>query len=95
MRSSYRAAFRQKVEQSPRSCGNPMPETSRLHETASFGPPVEEEHLYKIVDILDAVAEETGETVLHIRRHQLTWGVRVQGISDLLIRPGEVSMRRT
>ena len=37
--------------------GQPLPEKSRLHDTASFGPPVEDEHLYRVVDALDAVAE--------------------------------------
>lgn len=46
--------------------GTPLPEGSRLHETVSFGPPVEDEHLYRVVDALDAVAEETGKTVPQI-----------------------------
>jgi hypothetical protein len=43
--------------------GSPLPERSRLHETASFGPPVEDEHLYRVMDALDAIAEETRKTV--------------------------------
>ena len=43
--------------------GEPLPDGSRLHETAGFGPPVEDEHLYRVVDALDQVAEETGKTV--------------------------------
>ncbi len=43
--------------------GAPMPEQSRLHETAAAGPHVPEERLYRVVDALDAVAEETGKTV--------------------------------
>lgn len=46
--------------------GAPLPERSRLHETAAFGPPVDEERLYAIVDVLDAIAEETGRTVPQI-----------------------------
>ncbi|MCD7110985.1 aldo/keto reductase [Rhizobium sp. DKSPLA3] len=41
----------------------PVPETSRLHATAAFGPPVEDDHLYRVIDALDAVAKETGRTV--------------------------------
>ncbi|PYE46302.1 aryl-alcohol dehydrogenase-like predicted oxidoreductase [Rhizobium sp. PP-F2F-G20b] len=41
----------------------PVPETSRLHATAEFGPPVEDEHLYRVIDALDAVAKETDRTV--------------------------------
>ncbi|MXP64636.1 hypothetical protein E0493_14885 [Roseomonas sp. M0104] len=39
--------------------GAPLPAGSRLHETAAFGPPVEEEQLLRVVEALDAVAEET------------------------------------
>ena len=46
--------------------GQPLPEQSRLHETASLGPQVEDEYLYKVVDALDAVAAETGKSVPQI-----------------------------
>jgi aryl-alcohol dehydrogenase-like predicted oxidoreductase len=46
--------------------GAPIPEGSRLHETAGFAPPVDDEHLYRVVDALDAVAAETGRTVPQI-----------------------------
>src|SRR3954471_3318706 len=38
--------------------GQPLPEKSRLHDTADFGPPVADEHLYRVMDALDAVAKE-------------------------------------
>ena len=44
----------------------PLPEGSRLHETAGFGPPVDDARLYDVVDALDAIAEETGKTVPQI-----------------------------
>ena len=44
----------------------PIPEVSRLHKTADYGPPVEEEHLYKVIDALDDVAKETGKSVAQI-----------------------------
>jgi aryl-alcohol dehydrogenase-like predicted oxidoreductase len=43
--------------------GAPLPKVSRLHETASAGPPVEDEYLYRVVDVLDEIAGETGKTV--------------------------------
>ena len=46
--------------------GQPLPAQSRLHETASMGPPVDDEHLYRVVDALDAVAKETGKTIPQI-----------------------------
>ena len=42
--------------------GQPLPETSRLHDSAEFGPPVDDEYLYRVVDALDDVAAETGKT---------------------------------
>lgn len=62
--------------------GNPIPAGSRLHETASFGPPVDEEHLYGVVDALDAVAEETGKTIPQIA---LNWLLRRPTVSSVII----------
>jgi aryl-alcohol dehydrogenase-like predicted oxidoreductase len=44
----------------------PIPKISRLHETAAYGPQVEDEYLYRVVDALDEIAEETGKTVPQI-----------------------------
>ncbi|NOJ50466.1 aldo/keto reductase [Bradyrhizobium archetypum] len=46
--------------------GQPLPKDSRLHETAQWGPPVEDERLYRVVDVLDEVADETGKSVPQI-----------------------------
>ncbi|WP_265515874.1 aldo/keto reductase [Nitratireductor luteus] len=62
--------------------GTPIPEGSRLHETASFGPPVDDEHLYRVVDALDAVAEETGRTVPQIA---LNWLLQRPTVSSVII----------
>ncbi len=45
--------------------GQPLPASSRLQSKAvtDMGPPVPDEHLYRVVDALDAVAEETGKSV--------------------------------
>jgi aryl-alcohol dehydrogenase-like predicted oxidoreductase len=43
--------------------GQPLPPDSRLNETASYGPPVPDELLYRVVDTLDEVARESGKTV--------------------------------
>jgi len=52
--------------------GQPMPDKSRLHDTASFGPPVDDEKLFDIVDVLDEIAGETGKTVPQIALNWLT-----------------------
>jgi aryl-alcohol dehydrogenase-like predicted oxidoreductase len=43
--------------------GQPLPPTSRLHQTAEQGPQVEDEYLYRVVDALEEVAKETGKRV--------------------------------
>jgi aryl-alcohol dehydrogenase-like predicted oxidoreductase len=62
--------------------GQPWPTGSRLHETASFGPPVEDEHLYRVVDALQVVAEETGKTVPQIA---INWLIQRPTISSVII----------
>lgn len=62
--------------------GQPLPAGSRLHETADYGPPVEEEALYRVVDVLDEVARETGRTVPQIA---LNWLLRRPTVSSVII----------
>ncbi|TCU40157.1 aldo/keto reductase [Rhizobium azibense] len=52
--------------------GQPLPEGSRLHQTAQYGPPVDDEKLFDIVDVLDEIAAETGKTVPQIAINWLT-----------------------
>jgi aryl-alcohol dehydrogenase-like predicted oxidoreductase len=51
--------------------GEPIPAGSRLHETARFGPPVDDDLLYDVVDELDAISAEIGRSVPQIARHWL------------------------
>lgn len=62
--------------------GAPLPEGSRLHETAGFGPPVDDEHLYRVVDALDAVAGETGKTVAQVA---LNWLLQRPTVASVII----------
>ncbi|WP_116136277.1 aldo/keto reductase [Trinickia diaoshuihuensis] len=62
--------------------GQAVPEVSRLHKTADFGPPVPDEYLYRVVDALDAIAEETGKTVPQIA---LNWLLQRPTVSTVLI----------
>jgi aryl-alcohol dehydrogenase-like predicted oxidoreductase len=59
-----------------------VPENSRLHKTAQFGPPVENEYLYKVVDALEEVAKETGKTVPQIA---LNWLVQRPTVANIII----------
>jgi len=62
--------------------GQPLPETSRLHKTADYGPQVSGEYLYNVVDALDAVASETGKTVPQIA---LNWLLQRPTVSSVII----------
>ncbi|PSJ61980.1 aldo/keto reductase [Pseudaminobacter soli (ex Li et al. 2025)] len=62
--------------------GQPLPEGSRLHDTASFGPPVDDEQLYRIVDVIDAISKETGKTVPQIA---LNWLLQRPTVSSVII----------
>ena len=62
--------------------GQPLPERSRLHATAAAGPPVDDEQLYAIVDVLDEIAAETGRTVPQIA---LNWLLRRPTVSSVII----------
>ncbi|WEX77027.1 aldo/keto reductase [Sinorhizobium numidicum] len=62
--------------------GKPWPEGSRLHHTAAFGPPVDDEKLYDIVDVLEVLAEETGKTVPQIA---INWILQRPTVSSVII----------
>jgi aryl-alcohol dehydrogenase-like predicted oxidoreductase len=62
--------------------GQPLPEGSRLHQTSEYGPPVDDEKLYDIVDALDQVAQETGKTVPQIA---LNWLIGRPTVASVII----------
>jgi aryl-alcohol dehydrogenase-like predicted oxidoreductase len=62
--------------------GQPLPKVSRLHETAAYGPPVEDEYLHKVVDTLDAVAAEVGKTVPQVA---LNWLLQRPSVATVVI----------
>jgi aryl-alcohol dehydrogenase-like predicted oxidoreductase len=62
--------------------GQALPEGSRLHETAQWGPPVDDERLYRVVDALDAVAAETGRSVAQIA---IAWLLTRPIVSSVII----------
>ncbi|VTU25661.1 aldo/keto reductase [Variovorax sp. RA8] len=62
--------------------GQPLPAGSRLHDTAGFAPPVEEERLYRVIDAMDQVAEETGRTLPQIA---LNWLLQRPTVASVLI----------
>ena len=62
--------------------GQPLPAGSRLHDTAGAAPPVDEERLYRVVDAMDQVAEETGKTLPQIA---LNWLLQRPTVASVLI----------
>ncbi|MFH0352577.1 MAG: aldo/keto reductase, partial [Chromatiales bacterium] len=62
--------------------GQPLPKSSRLHETANFAPPVDEQRLYRVIDALDEIAAETGKTIPQIA---LNWLLQRPTVSSVLI----------
>jgi aryl-alcohol dehydrogenase-like predicted oxidoreductase len=62
--------------------GQPKPEVSRLHKTADYGPPVNDDYLYKVIDALDEVAKETGKSVAQI---SLNWLLQRPTVANIVI----------
>jgi aryl-alcohol dehydrogenase-like predicted oxidoreductase len=62
--------------------GVPLPAGSRLHATASFGPPVPDEQLFAVIDALTEVAAETGKTVPQVA---LAWLIQRPTVSSVII----------
>lgn len=62
--------------------GQPLPEVSRLPATAHIGPPVNDDLLYCVVDVLAEIAKETGKTVPQIA---LNWLLERPTVSSVII----------
>ena len=62
--------------------GRPVPAGSRLHDTAQYGPPVDEARLHAIVDVLDELAAETGRTIPQLA---LNWLLSRPTVASVII----------
>ena len=60
----------------------PIPAGSRLHKTADYGPQVDDEYLYKVVDALDEVAKEAGKTVPQVA---LNWLLQRPTVANVIV----------
>lgn len=58
------------------------PPSRRLRETAAFAPPVDDERLFRVVDALEAIAEETGKSVPQIA---INWLLNRPTVATVLI----------
>lgn len=62
--------------------GQPLPAISRLHKTADIGPPVSDDYLFRVIDALQAVAQETGKTIPQIA---LNWLLQRPTVATVVI----------
>jgi aryl-alcohol dehydrogenase-like predicted oxidoreductase len=62
--------------------GAPWPKVSRLPATAAGGPPVPDEYLYDVVEVLHEISSETGKTVPQIA---LNWLLQRPTVSTVII----------
>ena len=64
------------------SRGRPIPEGTRIAQIGAMGPQVPDEQLYAIVDVLDAVAKETGRTISQVA---LNWVLSRPTIATVVV----------
>jgi len=64
--------------------GQALPAVTRLHDpgTQPYLPPAEDEFVYRVVDVLDAIAQETGRTVPQIA---INWVLQRPTVSTVII----------
>jgi aryl-alcohol dehydrogenase-like predicted oxidoreductase len=62
--------------------GRPLPEVSRLHKTADYGPPVADEYQFQVIDAIDEIARETGKSVPQIA---LNWLLRRPTVATVIM----------
>jgi len=64
--------------------GQPLPQTTRLQSKISNdkGPPIADEHVFKVVDAIDEIAKQTGKTVPQIA---LNWLLQRPTVSTVIV----------
>lgn len=62
--------------------GQPLPATSRLHDTAAMGPPVSDDYLYDVIDAMDDIAKETGKSISQIA---INWLLQRPTVANVII----------
>ncbi|MBJ7289942.1 aldo/keto reductase, partial [Williamsia sp.] len=62
--------------------GGDLPPDSRLHVTSDAGPPVDDETLFDVVEVLVEIARETGRTVPQVA---VNWLLRRPTVSSVII----------
>jgi aryl-alcohol dehydrogenase-like predicted oxidoreductase len=62
--------------------GAPLPAGSRLHETAKFAPPVQDDDLYRVIDALEEIAKQAGRTVPQVA---INWLLRRPTVASVIL----------
>lgn len=64
--------------------GSPLPEVSRLRSQVAKagGPPVDDEYLFRVVDALDEIAQETGKSIAQIA---INWLLQRPSVATVII----------
>jgi aryl-alcohol dehydrogenase-like predicted oxidoreductase len=62
--------------------GQQLPEVSRLHQTAEYGPPVSDELFFRVLDALEELTHETGKTIPQIA---INWLLQRPSVSTVVI----------
>ncbi|WP_231920076.1 aldo/keto reductase [Microlunatus soli] len=62
--------------------GSGLPAGSRLHTTADAGPPVDDERLYRIIEVLDEISAETGRAIPQIA---INWLLGRPTVSSVIV----------
>ena len=60
----------------------PLPGGSRLHETEQLAPPVERDHLYRVIEAIEAVAAQVGKSVPQVA---INWLLRRPTVSSVIV----------
>jgi aryl-alcohol dehydrogenase-like predicted oxidoreductase len=62
--------------------GARLPAESRLHRTAQYGPPVEDEKLFGILDVLEAISHEIGKTIPQVA---INWLINRPTVASVIL----------
>ncbi len=62
--------------------GRPVPEGIRYPQTKEAAPPIADEHLFKVIDAMDAIAAETGKSITQIA---LNWLMQRPTVSSVIV----------
>jgi aryl-alcohol dehydrogenase-like predicted oxidoreductase len=62
--------------------GQPLPKLSRLHQTADWGPPVDDDRLFRVIEALEDVANEAGRSIPQVA---INWLLQRPTVSSVII----------